>query len=225
MKKITIFLLALFIAASILTYKVTATSTPTLSAEDKDIQLFKNKVATKVAELREKNNKAVAGEVIAFKDGVIHIKAEGETEYDIKTDSNLTKYFKILGQSKKEIKSDDIVKGNYIIISGVLNDKTMDANVIYVDEFFKVGSGKVTEVNKDDFTIKVVDSEKDNLTLDVQVSTNQLQLDVKTQEIGKTGFSKIKEGDTIHFVARKTEVKDKYTPTRFIIIPQEFFIK
>lgn len=200
---------------------------PTVTVDDRDIQLFKNKVATKVAELREKNNRAIAGFVIRSKDGLIHIKSSDATEYDVKTDDNLTQYFQINGSSKKEIKRDDIVKDDYVIISGILNDKTMDANVIYRDEYFFVASGKITAVNNVDFSLSIVDSEKDNITLDVEDSTKQYLLDVKTLELSKTGFSKIKEGDTIQLVAKRKDIRvpNKYAAVRYIVIPQEYFIK
>jgi hypothetical protein len=44
----------------------------------------------------------------------------------------------------------------------------------------------------------------------------------------KSGFSKIKEGDTVHFVVKKTgEEKElnRYSAQKILVIPQEFFIK
>lgn len=233
MKKITLIVL-LFL--SLTTFGVNAQSpqasagakiSPTATVDDKEIQLFKNKVATKVAELREKNNRAIAGFVVNSKDGLIHIKSSDATEYDVKTDDNLTQYFQINGSSKKEIKRDDIVKDDYVIISGILNDKTMDTNVLYRDEYFFVASGKITAVNNVDFSLSVVDSDKDNIILDVENSTNQYLLDVKTLQLSKIGFSKIKEGDTIQLVARRKDLRvpNKYTAIRYIVIPQEYFIK
>ncbi|MBI3620367.1 hypothetical protein HY214_04475 [Candidatus Roizmanbacteria bacterium] len=198
------------------------------SAEDKEIAKFKDKVATKVAELRQKNNRAVAGTVVSAKTGVFKIKTPDTSEYEIKTDDSLTKYFQIAGTQKKEIKLDEIKTGAYIIVNGVINDRAITANAVFVDEFIYVNSGKITEVNKDDFTVKVITNDKDTVTLDIESSTRQQIINIKSLEIERVGFSKVKEGDTIHFVARHNpDQKDnnRYTVAKFIVIPQEYFIK
>jgi hypothetical protein len=53
-------------------------------------------------------------------------------------------------------------------------------------------------------------------------------LNSKTGEIEKTGFSKIKEADVIHFVVKKSseeKEKNRYPTSKILIIPQEYFVK
>lgn len=226
MKKIYLITIVLFL---ILTHNVFGqTILPTKTDEAKEIQSLKEKIATKVAELREKNNKAVSGTVTEISGKKIKIKTTDEESFEIKFDSELTKFYQITTGQKKEIKFQDLKKGSYVIVTGVINDKIVEANAVYIDELFIVGSGKISEVNKEDFYIKVVTSEKENYTLDIETFSKQLIMNIKTLEIEKVGFSKIKEGDTIHFVVKKSGLEkeiNRYAAQKVLILPQEYFIK
>lgn len=202
---------------------------PTLSTEEADIQNFKEKVATKVAELRRENNKAIAGTVTST-EGTTTMKfvTDNDVEFDVKLDENLTNYFQIAGTAVKEIKKEDVKKGDYIIVDGVVNDKTVQANSVYVDTLLLVLTGRIIEVNSDDFSIKVLGNDKETYTLDVQSATRQMLLNTTTLTEEKIGFSKIKEGDSIHFVVEKTGAEkevNRFDAIKFLIIPQEYFIK
>lgn len=207
------------------TPSTTASSSPTVVV-DKDIQQLKNKIANKVSEIRKKNNKAVSGFVVSNDGNKIKINNDGE-ENEVKLDDTLTKYFKIIGAQKKEIKADDISKNDYVIVSGVVSDNIITANVVLVDENFLADSGKIIEVIKDSYSIKVLTSDKNTYSLDFETNTKQFMVNIKTLDLEKVGFSKIKEGDTIHFVVKKTgeEKNNSYSAVKILIIPQEYFIK
>lgn len=236
MKKIFLFVYLIICLFSYLTVNVVA-QTPSISASssptvvvDKDIQLLKDKVANKVLEIRKQNNKAISGFVLNI-DGNAMKLSNNEEVNQVKFDDALTKYFKILGTQKKEIKPDDIKKNDYAIISGIIADNVITANVVLIDENFLVDSGKITEVNKDNYNIKVLTSDKNTCSLDIETYTKQFMINIKTLGIEGVGFSKIKEGDTIHFVVKKTEnspdsgKNNNYSATKILIIPQEYFIK
>lgn len=201
---------------------------PTKTSEDKEIQALKEKIATKVAELRQKNSKAVSGTVQERSDKKLKIKTYKDELYEINIDPDLTKFFQIVGSVKKEIKSIAIKKGSYIIVTGIINNKKIDANFIFLDELFRVVYGKVVEVNKQEFYIRTATSDKENYTLDVETFTKQQILNVKTLESERVGFSKIKEGDSIHFVIKITgeeKEQNRFPAQKILIIPQEYFIK
>ncbi|KKQ64649.1 MAG: hypothetical protein US86_C0018G0001, partial [Candidatus Daviesbacteria bacterium GW2011_GWA2_38_24] len=202
-----------------------ASASPT-TVVDRDIQQLKDKIANKVLEIRKKNNKAVSGFVISNDGNTMKINNNGE-ENQIKFDDTLTKYFKITGAQKKEIKVDDIKKNDYAIVSGVVTDNIITANVVLIDENFLVDSGKITEINKDSYNVKVLTSDKDTYSLDFETNTKQFIINIKTLDLEKAGFSKIKEGDTVHFVVKKTggEKNNNYSAVKILIIPQEYFIK
>jgi hypothetical protein len=201
-----------------------ATSSGTL---DKEVQDLKDKVANKVAELRQKDRKAVSGIISGVKGTTISIKSSDDVEYEIKIDDTLTKYYQVTS-SKKEIKLTDLKKDDYIIVTGPILDKSVTANTIYRDEQYIIKSGKITEVNKDDYYVKVITPTKDNYTLDIENRTIQYLMDIKTLDQNKVGFSKFKEGDVVHFIAKRTGKEteaNRYSAEKIIIIPQEYFIK
>src|SRR3989339_713460 len=204
-----------------------ATPTTASSVEDSDIKTLKEKVANKVSEIRQKNNKAISGFVLSNKSSIIKLKTYENEEFEVELDDTLTKYFKITGIQKKEIKADDIEKDDYIIDTGVLVDKRITANSVFVDEGFLVEVGKVAEIDKENYSIKIVTTAKDNFTLDIENSTKQSMLNIKTNVTELAGFSKIKEGDTIHFVVKQLAINknNSYSAVKILIIPQEYFLK
>ncbi len=217
-----------FVAAQTktLTPSISVSVSPTVASVDKDIQNLKEKIANKVSEIRKQNNKAVSGFVVSNDGNTMKINNNGE-ENQVKFDNTLTKYFKILGTQKKEIKADDIKKNDYAIVSGVVADNIINANVVLIDENFLVDSGKIIEINKDSYNIKVLTSDKNTYSLDIETYTKQFIVNIKTLDLERVGFSKIKEGDTVHFVVKKTgeEKNNNYSAIKILIIPQEYFIK
>ncbi len=204
----------------------TPQSSPT-TIEDSEVKELKEKIATKVAELRQKNNKAISGTVTSITDNTLKIKTQDDNDYDVKIDDALTKYYQIAANQKSEVEFSDIGKNDYIIVTGVIDDKKIEANAIYLDVLYLVKSGKVTEVNKDSYSLSVITTEKDNYTLDIETYTRQQLLNIKTLALEAVGFSKIKEGDTIQFVVKKTatDKENRFSAQKILLIPQEYFIK
>lgn len=197
---------------------------------DKSAKLLIEKLATKVEETRKKDQKAYVGLISKMNGSTITISSVSGTDekkYVIKIDDTLTALFQIVGSSKKEIKLSDIKLGDYVIVTGQMLNDTLEANEVFIDEQFLVKTAKVTELSKSDFYLKVITYDKDQYTLDIQSSTRQYMLNTKTKEIEKSGFSKIKEGDIIHFVVSKTnpgqgKEKNRYDAVRILVVPQEF---
>ncbi|MCX7956091.1 MAG: hypothetical protein N2593_03260 [Patescibacteria group bacterium] len=195
------------------------------STDQKTIDNLKEKVANKVQELMKKNNKAIAGRVFEISDKNIKIKDNFNQNFEIKIDDSLTKFYKILGSSQKEIEKNNIKKNDYLIVSGVVNDKIVDANAIFLDQPFLVDSGKVIEIDKQNYILKIMSSDKTIYNLSIETSTKQQILNIKSLEIEKTGFSKIIIGDIIHFVCeiKGNEKENTYEAKKILIIPQEYF--
>lgn len=214
---------------------LTSSPSPTLKvttnpSEDKEIQELKDKIATKVAELRQKNSRAIGGvvqEPLSSKK-IIIIKTDKDDIYQIKVDPDLTKFYRISGNQKKEVTSASVKKDTYIFTTGIVKEKFIEANIVYVDEKFILGMGRITEVNKDDYFIRAITLDKANFTLDIETFTRQQMLNIKTLKFENVGFSKIKEGDTIQFVVKKTGNErelNRFSAQKILIIPQEYFVK
>ena len=220
------------------TKKVTTTVTPTEEVEEKkaspsaavantDVKKLREKVAAKVSELKKKNHKPFAGEITTLSENTLQVTNADGVEMEVKIDDTITTLYQIAGNSTKEIQKDDLEKGDYIIVTGPLLDKTITANLIYVDESFIVGSGKIIEVDSESFFIKVVGQDKTTYTIDIERTTKQDLLDIKTLETTKIGFTKLKEGDLVHYVAEKPTKKDstRFTGMKLVVVPQEYFNK
>lgn len=230
MKKniINLFIIGLFLSLVVSSSAQTISTSSAVKDETKEIKDLKDKIATKVAELQKENQKAITGSVLSNKDGEVMLKANDDAEYEVKIDDTLTKIYQIVGAQKKEVKFSDVKKDSYIIVTGPLIDKTVTANFIYLDDRFIVRAGKITEVDSEDYFIKVTTTEKDDYILDIETTTISQMLNIKTLTPEKIGFSKIKEGDTVHFVVRKTgqeEEPNRYSASKILIVPQEYFMK
>ena len=222
---------AYLMVAPVLAIDVTGSAASSSSAAiDKGAKLLIEKLATKVEETRKKDQKAYVGSISKVADSTIIVSSiigSDEKKYSIKIDDTLTAIFRIAGATKKELKKGDLKIGDYVIVTGQMLNDTLEANEIYIDEQFLVRTAKITEINKSDYYLKVITYDKDEYTLDIQSSTRQLMLNVKTKEIEVSGFSKIKEGDTVHFVVNKTKPgagkeKNRYDAVRILVVPQEF---
>lgn len=201
-------------------------SSPSSTIIDENVKALKDKIATKVAELQKQNKKVVAGLILKKEKDSMELKSE-ENIYKVAVDDTLTKIYSIVNNSQKEMKFEDLVKNDFVIVAGASVENSVNANYIYKDQLYIVGSGKITEVNKNDYSIKMITTEKDEYILDFESTTKQLILDIKTLNIDSAGFSKIREGDIIHFVFKKP-VEEKLTRAfalRTLIIPQEYFVK
>lgn len=207
--------------------KVTTTPTetpaPTTKLE-KDVQLLKDKIATKVAEMRDTSKSTKAGTVTNIEKDIITIQTEDGATTKITYDDTVTKLVSLVSKGD-DLKLSDIKKGDYLVVSGLAIEDSLTATIIYKDQQFLALSGKVSDVQKADFEITVITTGKDTYTLDIESSTKQSIFDYEEAAVIKSGFSKIHVGDTINFVIKKSDGKTatKATAIRTLIIPQEYF--
>ena len=195
---------------------------------DEEVQVLKDKVAEKVEELKEQNKKAVSGIVQEVKEGTITILNAENTKIEVEIDETLTTFYEIVDSKVKASSSEDIVKGTYIFVTGPEIGETVSANEVYKDTQFVIMSGKITEVNEEDFTVKIVTIDKSNYDLDIEKNSKLKLLDIKTLETDSIGFSKLKEGDSVHAVVKgdlKDPDKARFDAIKLLIIPNEYFLQ
>lgn len=207
--------------------KITTTPEPTAAPTtklEKDVQLLKDKIATKVAEMRDTSKSTKAGTVTEIEKDTITIQTEDSATTKITYDDTVTKLVSLVNKGA-DLKFSDIKKGDYLVVSGLLIEDSLTATIIYKDQQFLALSGKVSDVQKADFEITVITTGKDTYTLDIESSTKQFIFDYEEAAVVKSGFSKIHVGDTINFVIKKPGDKTttKATAVRTLIIPQEYF--
>ena len=184
-------------------------------------------MAEKVQELN-RNEQAVAGTVIAIDGLKWTIKVADSRSVEIVIDDTLTDFFEIVGMKTSELKLKDIEKNDYIFVTGPEIAGSITANSVYRDKEFIVASGKITEVNAVDFSIRVLTVNKTEYVLDIEKKTVQSKLDIQTLKTEKMGFSKLKEGDSVHFVVKanpENPEQTQYSAVRILVVPNEFFLQ
>jgi len=196
------------------------------NVSEKEVEILKEKIASKVADLRRENYQALSGIIVDINEDEIEIDYYNNEKKIVKIDELLTKYYSIKNNQKKEIDFSNLKKGDYIIVSGVYNDKGINANSIFVDEKYLVDFGKVVEINKNEYWLKISTLTNENIDLDIETFTKQWLLNIKNLELEKIGFSKIKEGDMIHFVVKdEKNENNRFSAQKILVIPQEYFLK
>ncbi len=233
MKKFFIFLFISLVFFPSLVLAMVATdssevkkSTDSSSVEKKSIEKLKENIANKVEEIRRKNNRAVSGYIKEIKDKTIFL--QNSKNYQVKIqDSDLTTFYKISGNQQKEIEEKDLKTGDYIVVSGLIEGEIVTANSIFKDEEYLLINGKINEINKNNYYLKVITSDKVSYLINIEVYTKQYLLNIKNLDLERIGFSKLKEGDFTHIVIKLTEKNEKneYSAERVLIIPQEYFLK
>lgn len=197
------------------------------SSSDSTINSLKEKIEKKVDELNQGNKNVVAGTITKISDQTIYVTSDSGDQFTVSYDDTITEIYKITLDEKESIEFDDLNKGNRVVISGPSIEKQISANLIYVQESFILGQGVVASLDSSAFTLDVLTPEKDTYTLDIEDDTVQRMMNVESLEVTKSGFSKIKVGDTIHFAIPKKENDKKETviAVRTFIIPQEYFVE
>ncbi|OGK28796.1 hypothetical protein A3D06_01735 [Candidatus Roizmanbacteria bacterium RIFCSPHIGHO2_02_FULL_40_9] len=201
---------------------------PTEKPKENDtIESLKDKIEKKVDEINKKSKKIVVGLIESNKDNTLKINGDDSKEYTATIDATITKLFTANVNGLEEEKDlSGIKEKSRVIVSGPILEDQISANTIYLQEEYLVEQGQVTNVDKENFTIDVVTSEKTEMTLDIEKGTQQKILNTKTLELSNAGFSKYKVGDSIHFVSKKPASDEKKaSAVRIVIIPQEFFTK
>jgi len=237
MKKILTLTIVLLTLANF-TYKVTAQSEEATSPAkasssavievDETIKAFKERVA-KVAESGRSEQQALSGRVVSQKDNKLTVLNNNNETYSVTVEKDLTMIYSLVNGVKKEKELGDIAKDDYIIVTGPAMDKIINANSIYIEEQYLLQSGKVTEINKEDFYLNILNTDKENNLIDIETYSKIFLINIKTLESERIGFSKLKVGDTVHVVYIKSVAADKkekrYSATRILVIPQEYFLQ
>ena len=196
-----IIIISIFAACSVMAGTVRAESPPTATPADvlekiKQIEALKEKIATTVAEIRNKDKTATAGIIKKIDKDSITIqnrKGEGTIVY-----SEDTTFYSLADGEKKEATSKKITEGDTISVFGYFSDDKLKISAKYI--FLHSPAlhilGKIVDIDKENYTITVKDKQGDQV-VDIETST-KVSLFVKNKGWQKGGFSKFKTGDSVH---------------------------
>lgn len=195
-------------------------ATPTAANTNLQQQVddLKNKIASKVAELKLVERRGIIGTVTDSSDTQITVTdVAGNTRF-IDVDE-LTKFF---SSDSKSFGISDIKNGMVIGTIGLYNKQSRRILAREVNELAplpKVIFGGIGAIDKDNFEITVVKENGQKEVLEVESITKTYSYSNNT--LNKSGFSKLEETQTIIAVG----VLDKQDPnkilaTRIIILPE-----
>lgn len=224
--RLTILGIAAFLLIGQSVYAQTKTATPSATIAP-DLEKIKEKVAEKVQELK-KNERSYAGIITRKDDDEWEIESLTGEKSKISIDGSLTGFYSVSGKTVKEIKQEEMKEKDYVFVTGPMIDDAVTANAVYKYAPSLVFSGKITSVDSAAFVVKVLGLDKTTYDIDIERSTSQQMMNIKTLQFEKIGFSKLKEGDTIH-VAVQADLADpkktKFSAVRILVIPNEYFMQ
>lgn len=205
-KLIVLFIILLFIfttnthAAAVITATPSAT---TFIDKLKQIEILKEKIATKVAELRKIEKGGILGTVKSSNDTSITITSKSK-ELTISYAED-TVFFKMHDgvksdpldskQAKKLKPGEQIVALGYYDSSGT----SLSTKYIYIYNPGVHIIGKIADKDLGNYTITVKEP-KGNTLVDIETYTKIYTYNKKTG-FGRGGFSKLKENDVVHIFA------------------------
>jgi len=184
----------------------------------KQIEILKEKIATKVAEVRQAEKGAVGGEIKSVSENSVTLQTpQGEKKFSFSED---TLVFNLKDSTKKETKIAELKTGLTVSAFGNFNQNkdSLLAKFIYLEGNPSHLTGVITDIDKANFTFTVKAKEGD-LTVDFEKNTRTTIYD-RIKGVQKSGFSKLKIADTVFIMANRDEKTDnRFAALRIINLP------
>ena len=178
-------------SSSVRAATITPTDTPAQSPAETQINKLKDRIASRVAELKLVERRGIIGTTTEISDTQIALTDMQNNTRFIDVDE-LTKFSS--PSSKTSFGISDITKGNTLGILGLYNKQSrrMLARFVDVLKLPKIIEGAVSSVDDKDFVIHVATENKTEIAVDVETTTKTSQY-TKADGLSRAGFSKIKE--------------------------------
>lgn len=194
------------------------TPVPTDSTMEK-IQDLKNRIATKVAELKLMKKRVFTGKVITLSNPYVTITTkEGDKKIETNEDTIFTS---ITNGKSKEIVFKDLKKDQNLITWGTYNQEgdILTAKEIVIKDTPLTLIGKISDIDLKGGTV-TLKTDNNSYLLDIEVYSKINTID-KNGKIIKLGFSKVQTDSLALIQAVIIIKKDEitYTANRILIIP------
>jgi len=184
-----------------------ATATPVKNQQVEDL---KERLATKVAQLRQSERRAIYGTVKATTISTLTIETASK---DIKIElTDDIKVFQMLKGKRTALTVEDVAKEDMISVFGDWDTtvEVLKAKVIFIhstsDVMVRV-VGTISEAKKADYTITTTTKDDKTYTVDFETLT-KTNVWSKEKGVEKGGFSKLIPGDTILIVGTAVPKKE-----------------
>jgi len=209
MKKLILIAILFLFPVGVLAVEASPTATVT-PVKNKQVEDLKERLATKVAQLRQTERRAIYGTVKATTISTLTIET---TSKDVKIElTDDIKVFQMLKGKRTELKTDDVAKGDVVSVFGDWDTavEVLKAKVIFIhsqNEEIKRVFGTITESKKSDYTITMESKDGKTYVIDFETAT-KTSVWSKNKGIEKGGFSKLIAADTIVVVGTPVAKKE-----------------
>lgn len=184
----------------------TPSATPQVNT--RQVEELKERLATKVAELKNFKRRAIFGTVGEVTITTITVETK-TSKVKIELTDELTVIQYIRGR-RTLITNDDIGTGDFVTVYGDY-DESLDllrAKVFYIQgPLPTIVSGKVREINRADFTLMLIAQDNREYIVDIETTTDT-QLYTERDGLTESGFSKVRVGETLHIVGSALNDKE-----------------
>lgn len=225
MKRLSTLIIALcFFAIALPVHAQTATAAATTTPADsksQQIEDLKDRLATKVAELRQSKRLAAYGTIksVSISTFVVETKTK-----DLKIElTDDLKVFQMLKGKRTALKTDNLEKGDIITVFGEYDTtlELLQAKVVFIQAAAPMQiAGTVTATNKDDYTVTIETTDKKTYTVDFETTTKTSLWNGTALEKG--GFSTFIAGDTIFVTGAAVPKKEnRVSATRITDLPSQ----
>lgn len=197
-------------------YAATPTSTP--SPVEQQIDELKDKIASRVAQLKLVEKRGVIGTVTDTSDTQITLTdVKGDTRF-IDVDE-LTKFIP-LSSTTTSFGISDIKKGDTLGVLGLYNKQSRRilARAIYQEDLPKMIHGYIAKIDSDNYVLSVAADNNDQFEVSVDTTTKTLSYDKMSQNLVRSGFSRLKEEEKIFTTGASDPKNSKLISADSIIV-------
>lgn len=219
MKHTSIFILLLTVLSAISSSVFAATGTP--SATTQKIEDLKDRIATKVAQLKTTQRRAVYGTVksVSITNFTVETTSR-DLKIELTDDITVIQYLK---GKRTLLTPENISKGDTVVVFGQF-DTTLDlltARIVFIQGALpQHTAGVVTLKNDKEFTLKVTTPQGQAVLIDIEKTTKAILWDREKKELVKSGFSAITTGSTVHIMGSLVpKQEDRVSADRILVLP------
>src|SRR3989344_5051699 len=170
------------------------TPTEAESLTQQQINALTNKIASRVAQLKLVEKRGVIGKVTDVSNTQITLSDMGENTRFVDVDE-FTKF----KSDSKSFGISDIEKGQKVGVLGLYNKESRRilARFVEVLQIPDFTHGTVSSIDEDNFSLEISTEKGKQINIEVENTTKTLSFDSEKSELIKSGFSKIKVGESI----------------------------
>lgn len=197
------------------TTKSASTPTPTTTSKLDDL---KDRLATKVAQLRQLTKRAIAGSVKATSVSTFTVETKtSDIKIELTDDIAVVQFLK---GKRTELKTENIEQGDEVVVFGDYDSglELLKAKVVFIQGALPTRvAGTVTKTDAKAFTITIETNKDETYTIDFERTTITNKWNAGIETSTKIGFSTIAAGDTIHVLGTPVSGKtNQISATRIL---------